>query len=81
VQQNFRRLALIDGVDEHIGLGGIAIFEVVGRELVIPFDLARFRVEREDAIGVEVVAGTVAIIAVGPGVAGGPVERIARGIV
>ena len=67
---------MINGIDQDIGLGGIAILQVVRRELVVPFEIAGFGVERENAIGVEVVAGTVAVVAIGPGIAGGPVKGV-----
>ena len=76
VQQQFGRLALVDGVDQDVGFGGIAILQIVRRELIVPLEIAGLGVERENAVGVEVVAGTVAIVAVGPRIAGGPVEGV-----
>src|SRR5579885_3556833 len=44
----------------------------------MPFHLARSGVEREHTIRVEVVSRAVTVIAVRPGIAGGPVKRVCR---
>ncbi len=81
MEQEFRGLALVSGVDQDVGFGGVAVFQVVRGELVVPLEGAGLGIEREDAVGVEVVAGAVAVVGVGPGIAGGPEERVGGGIV
>ena len=76
VEQQFGGLAFVNGVDQDIGLGGVAILQVVRRELIVPFEIAGFGVESENAVGIEIVAGAVAVVAIGLGIAGGPVERV-----
>ena len=63
MEQKFGRLAVVSGVDQDVGFGGVAIVQVVRRELVVPLEVAGLGIEREDAVGVEVVAGTVAVVA------------------
>jgi hypothetical protein len=43
-------------VGEHRNLDGVVVVAVVGRELEVPDQLARGRVESDDGVGVEVVA-------------------------
>ncbi|MEK6718720.1 MAG: hypothetical protein AABZ16_14645, partial [candidate division NC10 bacterium] len=62
-------------------LGGVAVLEIVGRELVVPLHRAGAGIQSEDTIRVQVVAAPVAVVAGGPGVAGGPVEGIGGGVV
>ena len=47
----------------------------------MPFQLAGPGVERQNAIGIKIVAGAAAIVAVGPGIARGPVEGVRGRIV
>ncbi len=60
---------------------GIPVVRVVGRELEMPLARAGRRVERQQRIGVEVVAFAFVAVVVGIRVAGGPVQRIERRIV
>jgi hypothetical protein len=48
---------------------------VVRGELEIPFELAGLGVERENGIGVEIVADAFAAIEIGAGIADRPVEK------
>ena len=51
------------------------------RELVVPPELAGVRVERDDRIGVEVVAGPLRAVVVGADVADAPVGQVELRIV
>ena len=53
MKQELRKLTAIFRVYENVRLGRIAIFEIVRRELIVPFDLACFGVEREHTVRVE----------------------------
>ena len=44
MQEEFSILTMIFRVDQDIGLGGIPIVNIVGRELVVPFQFAGFGV-------------------------------------
>lgn len=81
VKEEFAGLALVGGVDEDVGFGGVPVVGVVGGELVIPLELAVGGVEGEDGVGVEVVTAAIAVVGVRPGVAGGPVEGVSAGVV
>src|SRR5208337_4553002 len=50
-------------------------------ELEIPFELAGLGIERENRIGVEIVAHAFAAIEVGTGISDGPEESVGLGIV
>ena len=50
--------------------------QIVRGELIVPFEIPGPGVEREDAVSIKVVSGTVAVVAVWPRIAGGPVERV-----
>ena len=54
--QQHAALALPACIDDHRRLGGIPVPQVVRRELVIPLQPASRWIEREDAVGVKVVA-------------------------
>jgi hypothetical protein len=47
----------------------------------VPLELAGLGVEGENAVGIEIVAGAVAIVAVGPRISCGPVKGVGRWIV
>ena len=81
LEQQFSRLALINGIDEHGSFGGVIVVEIVGRELKIPFHLAGVGVDREDASGVEIVAGARPAVEIGGGIAGAPINSVEIGIV
>src|SRR5579884_1068329 len=49
---------------------------VVRSDLVIPFQIAVFRVQGQDTIRIKIIAGPVTIVGVGIRITGGPVERI-----
>src|SRR5207237_9802152 len=59
----------------------IAIVQIVRRELIVPLEVSGLRVERENAIRVKVVAGTVAVVAVRPRIPSGPVQGVGCRIV
>src|SRR5579884_2259442 len=54
---------------------------VVRSDLVIPFQIAVFRVQGQDTIRVKIIAGPVTVVGVGIRITGGPVERISFRIV
>ena len=48
LEQEFARLAVEVGIDQHGGLGGVPVIGVVRGHLVIPEELSRFGIEGED---------------------------------
>jgi len=50
-------------------------------ELVIPLHLAGGRIEREDTIGEQVIAAALAVVRIGPGIAGRPEEGVGGRVV
>src|SRR5262249_20099034 len=62
------------GVDQHRRFGGVPIPKIVRSELVIPAELSGLGVERQDAVGVQVVAQPVVAVVFGGGISGRPVE-------
>ena len=68
-------------VDEHGNLHGVVVVIVVRRELEVPLELARVGVERDDAVGVQIVAGTLRRVPVGAGIADAPIREIERRVV
>ena len=66
-------------VGQHRDLHRIVVEIVVRRELVIPFQLAGIGIERDHGIAVEVVAGAVVAVPIGPGIADAPVGQIQAG--
>ena len=73
--------ALEGGVHQQHGLGGVPIVQVVRRELKVPELLSGFQIERQNAVGEEVVAQAFAAIGIRVRVADSPVEHLALGIV
>ena len=80
-QHHLRRRAAPVHVDEHRHLHRVVVVAVVGRELVVPLQLAGVGVERDDRVGIEVVAGPLIGIPVGPRIADAPVGQVQRRIV
>ena len=72
----FSPLTAESGIDEDGSFDGVVVEQVVRRELEIPFELAGVRIEREDAIGVEVVARTWTSIEVGRRITGAPEDGV-----
>ncbi len=72
MQQQLPRLSAIFGIDQDRGLGCVAVCRIVRRELEVPFQCAGLGVEGEYAIGEEIIARAVAIVAIRPGIAGWP---------
>ncbi len=54
---------------------------IVRRELVIPFELAGLRIQRQNAIGIEVVALALVAIEIGTRIAHRPINRVELRIV
>ena len=81
MQKEFSVLPTKRGVDEDIRLSRIPIVNVVRRKLVVPFQCSGGGIERQDAVGEQIVAAAFAIIGVRPRIAGSPVERIGLGII
>ena len=81
VQHQFARLALPGRVHQHGGLGGIPIPQIVRGELVMPLELAGFAVERQDAVGIQIIAGARIAVVLLARIAGGPVDGIELGVV
>src|SRR5207244_6749504 len=62
-------------------LSRIPIVNIVRRELVVPLQFSGGGIERQDAIGEQIVAAALAIIGIRPRITRGPVERIGLGII
>ena len=58
---------VVGGVDQDVGLSGVAIFYIVRGELVVPLEVTGLWVEGEDAVREEVIAGAVAVERALPG--------------
>src|SRR5947209_18757828 len=58
MEQKLALLALKLGINEHWRFLGVAIVGIVRRELEVPFERTRGRIQREDAVGKEIVART-----------------------
>ena len=56
-QHQLARPALPLHVDEHRNLRGVPVVLVAGRELVVPLQFSRVGVERDHAVGIQVVGG------------------------
>ena len=80
-QQKLARLAFPYRVHQHHGLGGVPVMGVIGRELVVPFELAGHGVQRHHRIGVEIGAAALRRIGVGKRIAHRPIKRAGLGIV
>ena len=70
----------LDVDEEQLGVA-VVVPHVVGRELEVPKALAGVGIYRQQAVGVEVVAGAQIAVPVRRGVAGGPIEHVGFGIV
>ena len=79
VEQELARPAAKLDVDEHRRLGRVPVVQVVRRELEMPLQFARVRVEREDGIRVQVVALPLVAVVVGTGIASRPVQQARSG--
>ena len=62
-------------VDEHRCFGRVPVVKVMRRELVMPFECARIRVEGQDRVAVKIVALALGPVVVGTRVARWPVEQ------
>ena len=80
LHQQLSGLSLVGRIYQHRCLIGIPIVRVVGRELEIPFELSCIGVQRDDAIGVEIIASAAASVEIWPGVAGWPIDQVQCGI-
>ena len=56
MEQQLALAALPWSVDHDRGFGGVPVPEIVGSELVVPLELSGLAIEREDRVGVQVVA-------------------------
>ncbi|KAF0187433.1 MAG: hypothetical protein FD165_2913, partial [Gammaproteobacteria bacterium] len=63
-------------VGQYRDLHRVVVVAVVRRELVVPFQLAGVGVERNDGLSVEIVAGTLVGVPVGPRIADAPVREV-----
>ena len=76
---DFARLALPVDVGQHRDLCGVVVEFIVRRELVMPLQLSRVGIQRDDGAGIEIVAWPRISVPVGPGVPGAPVNEIEFG--
>ena len=75
-QDELALLAAHHAFHEHRNLRGVPVVDVVGRELEMPAELAAVRVERQQRIGVQVVAFADFPVPVRAGVAGSPINEV-----
>ena len=80
-QHDLAGAALPIDVGEDWNLGRIPIELVMRRELVIPLELARIRVESDHRAAIEIVTEPGIAIPVGTGVAGSPVRQVQIGVI
>src|ERR1039458_4947188 len=76
VNEELAHLAFVRRIDEDGQFNRIPVHHVVGSELEVPLHGARVRIERHDALGVEVVAHAHIAVEVRRGVANSPIESI-----
>ena len=81
LHQELARLTLPDGVHERRRLLRVVVPDVVRRELEMPLQRAGLRIERDDRVGVQVVAQPVVADEIRTGIADRPVDRIELRIV
>ena len=74
-------LAVDLGVDEDVARHLVVVAVVVRRVLEVPFDLAVGGVERDRAVGEEVVAGTIGAVVARDRIAGTPIGDVGVGVV
>src|SRR5262249_40410409 len=68
-------------IKQHRNLRGVPIMRVVGRELVIPLELAGIGIEGEHGARVEVVTGAEIPVVVRPWIAGAPEHGVRDGVI
>ena len=61
--------------------GGVPHVDLMGRELIMPFQFSCARIERENALGEQVVAGPVPAVGVGVRGGSGPEKRVGLRVV
>ena len=81
VQEQLAGLPVPVRIDEHGRLLRIPVPEVVRRVLEVPLEPSSRGIQREDRVGVEIVAVPLAAVVVGTRIARRPVERLERRIV
>ena len=80
-QQRLLAHAVDRRLGQHRHLRRVPVVHVVRRELVVPLERAGVGVERDDRVGVEVVAVAIVAVEIGAGIAGAPVDQVERRIV
>ena len=63
-------------IQQYHNFGGVPVEDIVRRELKIPSERATIRVQRDDAIRVEIVAGTCIAVKIGTRIADRPIDKI-----
>ena len=81
MQQKFPILPPIPCIDQDWRLSRVPIANVVGGELIMPLQLSGAGVQCQDAIGKEVIAGSIAVVGIRKGIGRGPVEGVGLRIV
>ena len=81
LQHELSRPALEHRVDEDGRLLRVPVPQIMRGELIMPAQLSRPGLEREERIGVQVVALPLAAVSVRVGIAGRPEQRIGLGVV
>ena len=76
LHEQLARLPLPRRVDERRRFLRVVVPHVVRRELEMPLQRAGLRVERDDRIGIEVVAAAIVADQIGRRIAGRPVDRV-----
>src|ERR1022692_2499302 len=75
------RAAVPVGVHQHGDLRGVIVVTIVGSELKIPFQFSGVRIERHNAVGIEIVAQSLLRVEIRTGIAGAPKDQVEIGIV
>ncbi len=80
-KQKLPRRSIPLRIDENRNLHRVVVMRIVRRELEIPLQSAGFRVERDDGIGIKIVALPLSVVEVRAGIADSPVRQVELGIV
>ena len=81
MQKQLALTAMEGRVDQHQGLIGVPVVDIVRRKLEIPQQLSRPRIERHVARGVEIVAAPVVAIGIGIRITSPPIQNAACAVV
>src|SRR5882672_42033 len=81
LHKQFPRPALVGKIDQNRGFRRVIVEQVMRCELKMPLQLSGVRIQREHAIGVEIIAGPRAAIEIRRRITRAPVQRVEFGVV